>query len=42
VIGKGGVRRVLTPRLNGEELAALKRSAAELASLAEASLGGAA
>jgi malate dehydrogenase len=42
VIGKGGVRRVLTPRLNGEELAVLKRSAAELASLAEARLGGAA
>jgi malate dehydrogenase len=42
VIGKGGVRRVLTPRLAGEELAVLKRSAEELSALAEARLGGAA
>ncbi len=42
VIGKGGVRRVLTPRLSEEELDSLKRSASELASLAQARLGGAA
>lgn len=42
VVGRGGVRRVLTPRLSGEELDSLKRSAAELVSLAEVRLGGAA
>jgi malate dehydrogenase len=35
VVGRGGVRRVLTPRLTEAELAVLKRSAAELAALAE-------
>jgi malate dehydrogenase len=39
VVGRGGARRVLTPRLGEEELEALKRSAAELATLGE---GGAA
>jgi malate dehydrogenase len=34
VIGKGGARRVFTPRLTGEELAILQRSARELAALA--------
>jgi len=33
VVGRGGVRRVLTPRLTEEELAVLRRSAAELAEL---------
>ena len=42
VVGRGGVRRVLTPRLTGEELAALRRSGAELTELAEAGQGGAA
>ena len=42
VVGRGGVRRVLTPRLTGEELAALRRSGAELTELAEAGPGGAA
>jgi malate dehydrogenase len=36
VIGKGGARRVLTPRLTDEELAVLQRSARELAALAAA------
>jgi malate dehydrogenase len=36
VIGKGGVRRVFTPRLTDEELAILQRSARELAALAAA------
>jgi malate dehydrogenase len=35
VVGRGGVRRVLTPRLTEEELAAFRRSAVELAELAE-------
>jgi len=42
VVGRGGVRRVLTPRLTEEELAALRRSGAELTELAEAGQGGAA
>jgi len=42
VVGRGGVRRVLTPRLTGEELAALRRPGAELAKLAGAGHGGAA
>jgi malate dehydrogenase len=33
VVGRGGVQRVLTPRLTEEELAALRRSAAELAAI---------
>jgi malate dehydrogenase len=35
VVGRGGVRRVLTPRLMEAELAVMKRSAAELRELAE-------
>jgi malate dehydrogenase len=42
VVGRGGVRRVLTPRLTAEELAVLKRSATELVALAELGPGGAA
>jgi len=42
VVGRGGVRRVLLPRLTGEELALLSRSAAELAELSGAPGGGAA
>jgi malate dehydrogenase len=45
VVGRGGVRRVLTPGLSEAELAVFRRSAAELAELAgapEASRGGAA
>jgi malate dehydrogenase len=41
VVGRGGARRVLSPRLTEAELAALRRSAAELAALAGAK-GGAA
>jgi malate dehydrogenase len=36
VVGQGGVRRVLTPRLTEEELGVLRRSAAELSALAGA------
>ena len=37
VVGRGGVRKVLTPRLTEPELEALRRSARELAELASAS-----
>jgi malate dehydrogenase len=39
VVGRGGVQRVLTPRLTGEELAVLRRSAAEVAALAAPAAG---
>jgi malate dehydrogenase len=42
VVGRGGVRRVLSPRLTEAELAVLRRSVAELAALAAPPLGGAA